>query len=153
MINQRKLSIYVYLDYAVVVESLRMLGLTNFVRRNILKTKILHISIDRIWNYSWQNLTHIYKISNPAPHLLARTTTSMRLNLLTKTTWNFKAPGGILVFRVLVQVWLCTARRFAKTHTSTFFWQAYFRPVPLLFSLVELVEIIVPNLKYGPWLD
>ena len=29
---------------------------------------------------------------------------SIRLNLLTKTTWKLKTPGGILVFRVLVQV-------------------------------------------------
>ena len=43
-----------------------MLGLTNFVRPNILKTKILHLSMDRIWNYSWQNLTCMYKILNPA---------------------------------------------------------------------------------------
>ena len=28
---------------------------------------------------------------------------SIRLNLLTKTTWKLKTPGGILVFRVLVQ--------------------------------------------------
>ena len=31
---------------------------------------------------------------------------SSRLNLLTKTTWKLKTPGGILVFRLLVQVWL-----------------------------------------------
>ena len=43
-----------------------MFGLTNFVRPNILKTKILHLSMDRIWNFSWQNLTCIYKILNPA---------------------------------------------------------------------------------------
>ena len=29
---------------------------------------------------------------------------SIRLNLLTKTTWKLKTPDGILVFRVLVQV-------------------------------------------------
>ena len=53
-------------------------------------------------------MTCIYKILNPAPHLLARTTTghmsSIKWNLLRKTTW--KSPGGILVFRVLVQFWL-----------------------------------------------
>ena len=27
------------------------------------------------------------------------------LNLLTKTIWKLKTPGGILVFRLLVQVW------------------------------------------------
>jgi hypothetical protein len=31
---------------------------------------------------------------------------SIRLNLLTKTTWKLKTPGGILVFRLLVQVCL-----------------------------------------------
>ena len=43
-----------------------MLGLTNFVRTNILKTKILHLSTDRLGKYSLQNLTCIYKILNPA---------------------------------------------------------------------------------------
>ena len=56
-----------------------MLGLKNFVRPNILKTKFLHLSIDRIRNYSWQNLTCVYKILNPAPHLLARTATEVCL--------------------------------------------------------------------------
>ena len=32
---------------------------------------------------------------------------SIRLNLLTKTTWELKTEGGILVFRVLVQVCSC----------------------------------------------
>ena len=31
---------------------------------------------------------------------------SIRLNLLTKTTWKLKTPGEILVFGQLVQVWL-----------------------------------------------
>ena len=35
-----------------------------------------------------------------------RSMSSIRLNLLTKTTWKLKTPGGILVFRVLVQVCL-----------------------------------------------
>ena len=34
-----------------------------------------------------------------------REMSSFRLNLLTKTTWKLKTPGGILVFRLLVQVW------------------------------------------------
>ena len=34
-----------------------------------------------------------------------RNMSSIRLDLLTKTTWKLKTPGGILVFRVLVQVW------------------------------------------------
>ena len=34
-----------------------------------------------------------------------RKMSSIRLNLLTKTTWKLKTPGGILVFRVLMQVW------------------------------------------------
>ena len=34
-----------------------------------------------------------------------RSMSSIRLNLLTKTTWKLKTPGGILVFRVLVQIW------------------------------------------------
>ena len=38
-------------------------------------------------------------------HTNHRSTSSIRLNLLTKTTWKLKTPGGILVFRVLVQVW------------------------------------------------
>ena len=29
----------------------------------------------------------------------------IRLNLLTKTTWKLKTPGGILVFWMLLQVW------------------------------------------------
>ena len=33
-----------------------------------------------------------------------RNMSSIVLNLLTKTTWKLKTPGGILVFRVLVQV-------------------------------------------------
>ena len=56
-----------------------MLGLTNFVRPNILKTKTLHLSIERIWNYSWQNFTCIYTILNPAPHIPARTATEICL--------------------------------------------------------------------------
>ena len=38
-----------------------------------------------------------------------RDMSSIRLNLLTKTTWKLKTPGGILVFRLLVQVWDKTA--------------------------------------------
>ena len=34
-----------------------------------------------------------------------RNMSSIVLNLLTKTAWKLKTPGGILVFRVLVQVW------------------------------------------------
>ena len=37
---------------------------------------------------------------------------SIRLNLLTKKTWMLKTPGGILVFRVLVQV----GNKFARTN-------------------------------------
>ena len=37
---------------------------------------------------------------------------SIRLNLLTKTTWKLKTPGGILVFRVLVQVCSYMAKQF-----------------------------------------
>ena len=33
-----------------------------------------------------------------------REMSSIRLNLLTKTIWKLKTPGGILVFRLLVQV-------------------------------------------------
>ena len=33
-----------------------------------------------------------------------RKMSSVRLNVLTNTTWKLKTPGGILVFRVLVQV-------------------------------------------------
>ena len=35
-----------------------------------------------------------------------RSMSSIRLNLLTKTTWKLKTPGGILVCLVLVQVCL-----------------------------------------------
>ena len=38
----------------------RMFGLTNFVMPNILKTKILHLSMDRIWISSCKNFTCIY---------------------------------------------------------------------------------------------
>ena len=52
-----------------------------------------------------------------------RNMSSIRLDLLTITTWKLKTPGGILVVRVLVQVRpllappLCTVDWFAKTHT------------------------------------
>ena len=36
-----------------------------------------------------------------------REMSSIRLNLLTKTTWKLKTAGGILVFQLLVQVWIC----------------------------------------------
>ena len=38
-----------------------------------------------------------------------RRVSSIRLNLLTKTNWKLKTQGGILVFRVLVQVCLPSA--------------------------------------------
>ena len=34
----------------------------------------------------------------------SRSRPAIRLNLLTKTTWKLKTPGGMLVFRLLVQV-------------------------------------------------
>ena len=36
-----------------------MFGLTKLVRPNTWKTKILHLSIDRIWNYLRQNITYL----------------------------------------------------------------------------------------------
>ena len=91
------------------------LGLTHFVRQNILKTKILHLYIHRRWNCSCHNLTCISKILNPATPLLARTTTEVYL----PSGWicwqnNFEAcnPRRVLV---LVQVLGNTAQHPHRT--------------------------------------
>ena len=55
-------------------------------------------------------LSHMYlQDIKSSPSLTGQTSnrsvSSIRLNLLTKTTWKLKTPGGILVFQILVQVW------------------------------------------------
>ena len=53
--------------------------------------------------------SHMYLLdTKSSPSLIdqnnKRKMSSIKLNLLTKTTWKLKTAGGILVFRVLVQV-------------------------------------------------
>ena len=43
--------LYICKVKAVVLTSFKLFGLTNFVRPNTWKTKILYLSIDRIWIY------------------------------------------------------------------------------------------------------
>ena len=54
---------------------------------------------------SHMHLQDIKSSPSPTGQNSNRSMSSIRLNLLTKTTWKLKTPGGILVFRVLVQVW------------------------------------------------
>ena len=48
---------------------------------------------------------HMYLLDIKSSPKRNREMSSIRFKLLTKTTWKLKTPGGILVFRVLVQVW------------------------------------------------
>ena len=62
------LSIYLYI-WGCSLRELPLFCLTNFVRPNTGKTKILHRSIDRIWNYSGQKswIFLLYIKSSPSP--------------------------------------------------------------------------------------
>ena len=53
---------------------------------------------------SHMHLQYIKSSPSHTGHNSNRSMSSFRLNLLTKTTWKLKPPGGILVFRVLGQV-------------------------------------------------
>ena len=85
-----------------------MLDLTNFVRPNILKTKnptsIYGQDIDLFMTESHMHLKDIKSSHSLTGHINNINMSSIRLNLLTKTTWKLETPEGILLFRVLVQV-------------------------------------------------
>ena len=102
------LSIYSYLEYAVVLESFRMLGLAIFFRPNILKTKnTASIYGQDMELPKTESHMHIHDIkSSPSftGHNNNISMSSISLILLTNITWKFKTPGGILVFQVSVQV-------------------------------------------------
>ena len=68
------------------------------------KTKLLHLSIDRMWNYSWQKSQMIDIKSCPSPTGRGFVWYGQNNNKKVSSTWKLKAPGGLLVFRVLVQV-------------------------------------------------
>ena len=97
------LSIYVSLDRAVVLESFRMSGLASWW---------LKPCIYLLTEY-WILVTESHMIlqdNKSSPSVSGQNTNrsmfSIRLDLLTKTTWKLTTPWGIvLVLWVLVQVW------------------------------------------------
>ena len=72
-------------------------------------------------------------------HIVNRSMPSIRLNLLTKTTWKLKTPGGILVFRVLVQVCLRAAR--SSLDFPQNIWKLSLRLVSFVFCLTYMVQL------------
>ena len=103
-----------------------MFGLTNFVRPNILKPKNLASIYGQDMELLMQEF-HMYLLDiKSSPKLTGqhdnRVMSFIRLNLLTKTSWKLKTPGGILVFRLLVQVWFYMAglRNFHKSQELGF---------------------------------
>ena len=56
-----------------------VLKIIPLIQSSLTQQDSLCRSIDRIWNNSWQNVTCIYKIFNPAPHLLAITAAEVLL--------------------------------------------------------------------------
>ena len=111
-----------------------MLGLTNFVRPNILKTKKPACSYKQDMELHMTE-SHMYlQDIKTSPSLTGQNNDirmcSIRLNLLTKTTWKFKTPGRILVIQVIVQVVLVGS---AMTVTM----QGYFWRILQLSSIHE----------------
>ena len=49
-------------------------------------------------------------------HTNIRSMSFIELNLLTKTSWKLKTPGGILVFLVLVHIWGVHAGIYSTMH-------------------------------------
>ena len=104
-------SIYLYLSrLGCSLRELQFVWPDKLCQSKHLEDKILHLYIDRIWNYSRQKF-HMYlldlkSIPSLNSHNKNKRLLSIRLSLLTKTTWKLKTPGGILSFPVLVQVWL-----------------------------------------------
>ena len=82
-----------------------MLGLTIFVRPEDKNTASIYgQDIELIMTESHMYLQDIKSSPSRTGHNSNISVSSIRLNMLTKSTWKLKTPRGVLVFRVLVQV-------------------------------------------------
>ena len=102
--------------------------------------------MDRILNYSWQvSHMHLQDIKS-SPSLTGQNnkikTSSISLDLSTKTTWKLETSGGILVFRVLVQV--CLALELCPW-VSGLGAGLYLPTLALLAGLFQIFNIILQS--------
>ena len=94
-------------------------------------------------------LKYIKSSPSRTDHNSNRSMSSIKFSLLTKTTWKLKTTGGILVFRVLVQVCPCPHREVEKI---LLYWGLSFDAVvgPELLATAladKRMATVLPNYK------